>query len=123
MTNTPTPEAITGTMNAKLTAGPTGFAAHCGDKHEDNPGEAEMTQHYAFAITATDTAADELGVRDIMIRPSEGTMVYTGDDLYIETGPLADEAALRDALLGAGWRVIGQVDSGTGQSIARVERI
>ncbi len=35
MTNTPTPEAITGTMNAKLTAGPTGFAAHCGDKHED----------------------------------------------------------------------------------------
>ena len=62
-------------------------------------------------------------VRDIMIRPSEGTMVYTGDDLYIETGPLADEAALRDALLGAGWRVIGQVDSGTGQSIARVERI
>ena len=82
-----------------------------------------MTQHYAFAITATDTAADELGVRDIMIQTSVEDVVYTGDDLYIETGPLADEAALRDALLGAGWRVIGQVDSGTGQSIARVERI
>ena len=84
------------------------------------------TQHYAFAITATDTDADELGVRDIMIQTSvedEGTMVYTGDDLYIETGPLADEAALRDALLGAGWRVIGQVDSVSGQSIAEVERI
>lgn len=83
------------------------------------------TEHVAYAVTGTDTQADSLGTQDIMIQAfdiAEGTQVYTGQDIMISTDDLADEAGLRDALVEAGWHVVGEVDSTSGQSIAKVER-
>ena len=84
-----------------------------------------ITTHVAYAVTATDTQTDNLGTQDIMIQAfmdDEGTQVYTGEDILISTADLADEAALRDALVEAGWHIVGQVDSTSGQSIAKVEQ-
>lgn len=82
-------------------------------------------RYYATAITSTDRAASELSTEDIMIQEFEvedGNEMYTGTDILIETSPLADTDAMRDALREAGWWVEGGIDSHTGQSVAKVSR-
>lgn len=83
------------------------------------------TKHIAYAVTGTDVNPDQLGTQDIMVQAftdDEGTQVYTGQDILISTADLSDTAAFVAALVEAGWHVVGQVDTQSGQTIAEVEQ-